>query len=436
MTSAAEEVVPLCQDLIRIDTTNYGPTPDTVGERLAAEYIATKLAEVGIESEFYEPAPNRTTVIARWEPEGCDPTLPPLLIHGHTDVVPADASDWQVHPLSGELKDGCIWGRGAVDMKSFDAMVLAVVRDRQRTGRPPRRPIRLAFTADEEAGSTLGARWLVREHPETVADCTQAIGEVGGFSVTIRDDLRLYLIQSAEKGLAWLNLIAEGTAGHGSMRNSDNPVTELAAAVARIGAHQWPHRIHPAQQAFLAAVEDALGAPIDLDHVEESLAQLGSVSKMIGATVSNTANPTMLDAGYKHNVIPGRATAGIDARFIPGFEQELYDTINELIGPNVRYEIATRARSVEADFSGPFAGAISASLKAHDPLAVAVPYLVSAGTDAKGWAELGIQCFGFIPMRLPADMDFVTLFHGIDERIPVETLEFGVRVLDTFLDLA
>ncbi len=436
MTSAAEEVVPLCQDLIRIDTTNYGPTPDTVGERLAAEYIATKLAEVGIESEFYEPAPNRTTVIARWEPEGCDPTLPPLLIHGHTDVVPADASDWQVHPLSGELKDGCIWGRGAVDMKSFDAMVLAVVRDRQRTGRPPRRPIRLAFTADEEAGSLLGARWLVREHPETVADCTHAIGEVGGFSVTIRDDLRLYLIQSAEKGLAWLNLIAEGTAGHGSMRNSDNPVTELAAAVARIGAHRWPHRIHPAQQAFLTAVEDALGAPIDLDHVEESLAQLGSVSKMIGATVSNTANPTMLDAGYKHNVIPGRATAGIDARFIPGFEQELYDTINELIGPNVRYEIATRARSVEADFSGPFAGAISASLKAHDPLAVAVPYLVSAGTDAKGWAELGIQCFGFIPMRLPADMDFVTLFHGIDERIPVETLEFGVRVLDTFLDLA
>lgn len=436
MTSAAEEVVPLCQDLIRIDTTNYGPTPDTVGERLAAEYIATKLAEVGIESEFYEPAPNRTTVIARWEPEGCDPTLPPLLIHGHTDVVPADASDWQVHPLSGELKDGCIWGRGAVDMKSFDAMVLAVVRDRQRTGRPPRRPIRLAFTADEEAGSTLGARWLVREHPETVADCTQAIGEVGGFSVTIRDDLRLYLIQSAEKGLAWLDLIAEGTAGHGSMRNPDNPVTELTAAVARIGAHQWPHRIHPAQQAFLTAAEDALGAPIDLANVEESLAQLGSVSKMIAATVSNTTNPTMLDAGYKHNVIPGRATAGIDARFIPGFEQELYDTITELIGPKVRYEIATRARSVEADFSGPFAEAISASLKAHDPYAVAVPYLVSAGTDAKGWAELGIQCFGFIPMRLPADMDFVSLFHGIDERIPVETLEFGVRVLDTFLDLA
>ena len=300
MTTAAEEVVPLCQDLIRIDTTNYGPTPDTVGERQAAEYIAAKLDEVGIASEFYEPAPNRTTLIARWEPDGCDPDISPLLIHGHTDVVPADASDWQVHPLSGELRDGCVWGRGAVDMKSFDAMVLAVVRDRQRTGRPPRRPIRLAFTADEEASSSLGARWLVREHPETVADCTHAIGEVGGFSVTVRDDLRLYLIQSAEKGLAWLNLTAEGTAGHGSMLNPDNPVTELAAAVARIGAYRWPHRVHPAQQAFLDAVSDALGHPVDMNNIEESLAPLGSISDD-----RRRVHRQPDHAGcYKHNVIP------------------------------------------------------------------------------------------------------------------------------------
>lgn len=436
MTTAVDEVVTFCHELIRIDTSNYGNSPDTVGERVAAEYIAEKLDEVGIDSELYESAPGRTTLIARWEPEGCDTSIPPLLIHGHTDVVPANAADWQVDPFSGELKDGCVWGRGAVDMKDFDAMVLAVVRDRQRTRRPPRRPIRLAFTADEEAASTLGSSWLVRKHPETVADCTEAIGEVGGFSLTVRDDLRLYLIQTAEKGLAWLNLIADGTAGHGSMLNDDNPVTELTAAVARVGAYEWPYRIHPAQQAFLDAVEDALGVPINLDTVEETLARLGSISRLVGATLSNTANPTILDAGYKHNVIPGAATAGIDARFIPGYEDELLATITDLIGPKVRYEIETRARAVETEFAGALVDAMTASLAEHDPRSKAVPYLVSAGTDAKGWAELGIRCFGFTPLQLPPELDFVSLFHGVDERVPVESLRFGTRVLDTFLDLA
>ena len=335
------EVVDLCSELIRIDTTNYGPD-GSKGERGAAEYIAEKLAEVGIESTLYEPAPTRTNLVAHWEPEGCDTSLPPLLVHGHTDVVPAQASDWQVDPFAGEIKDGCVWGRGAVDMKDFDAMVLSVVRDRARTGRAPRRPIRLIFTADEEAGSSVGAHWLVDNHPELIADCTEAIGEVGGFSLTVRDDLRLYLVQVAEKGLAWLNLIADGTAGHGSMRNPDNAVTALAGAVARIGAYEWPHRIHPAQQAFLDAVEEALGVEINADSVEESLARLGTVSRMVGATMSNTTNPTMLSAGYKVNVIPGQATAGIDGRFIPGHEDEFFETLKELLGDKVRYELVAK----------------------------------------------------------------------------------------------
>ena len=429
------EVVRLCSDLIRFDTSNFGPDGSR-GEREAAEYVAAQLDEVGIEATLYESEPRRTMVVAHWEPEGCDPSLPPLLIHGHTDVVPAVASDWTVDPFSGEVTDGCVWGRGAVDMKDFDAMLLSVIRDRVRTGRPPRRPLRLIFPADEEAAGSYGAQWLVEHHPDTVADCTEAIGEVGGFSLTVRDDLRLYLVQTAEKGLAWLNLIADGTAGHGSMRNADNAVTTLAAAVNRLGSHAWPPRIHAAQQGFLDAVEDALGVQINADTVEETLARLGSVARMVGATMGNTANPTMLKAGYKHNVIPGQAVAGVDARFVPGGEQEMLDTITELIGDKVRYELVSRQDAVETEFAGHLVDAMQACLAAEDPHAKAIPFLMSGGTDAKSFAKLGVRCFGFTPLRLPPDLDFVALFHGVDERVPVESLEFGCRVFDAFLDRA
>ncbi|MFT3861460.1 MAG: M20/M25/M40 family metallo-hydrolase [Micropruina sp.] len=434
-SNPAAEVVQLCSELIRIDTSNYGPE-GSKGERPAAEYYAEKLAEVGIESQLFEAAPGRTTLVAHWQPEGCDDSVPPLLVHGHLDVVPAQASDWQVDPFAGEVTDGCVWGRGAVDMKDFDAMVLSVVRDRARTGRAPRRPIRLIMTADEEAGSRVGAHWLVDNHPELVADCPEAIGEVGGFSLTVRDDLRLYLVQVAEKGLAWLNLIADGTAGHGSMRNSDNAVTALAGAVARIGAYDWPHRIHPAQQAFLDAVENALGVEINADSVEESLARLGTVARMVGATMSNTANPTMLAAGYKVNVIPGQAVAAVDGRFIPGYEQEFFDTISELLGGQVRHEIIARQDAVETEFSGALVAAMQSCLAAEDPHAQAVPYLMSGGTDGKAWQKLGVRCFGFAPLQLPADLDFVAMFHGVDERVPTASLEFGARVLDRFFDQA
>jgi acetylornithine deacetylase/succinyl-diaminopimelate desuccinylase-like protein len=433
--SAESDVVQICQDLIRIDTSNYGTEPGP-GERLAAEHVAALLDEVGIASELYESEPGRTSLVARWEPDGVDTSVPPLLVHGHLDVVPANASDWSVPPFSGEVADGCVWGRGAVDMKDFNAMVISVVRARARAGVAPRRPIRLVFTADEEAGSGLGAQWLVDKHPETVEGCTEAIGEVGGFSLTINNDLRLYLIQTAEKGLAWLNLIADGRAGHGSFRNDDNAVTELAAAVARVGQYEWPHKITDAQRAFLEAVSEAFEIDLDPDRAEETLARLGSIARMVGATMSNTANPTMLSAGYKHNVIPGRATAGIDGRFVPGGEDEFLATITELIGDKVRYEFVARQPSVETEFSGALVEAMKSCLMAEDPGAKAVPFLMSGGTDAKAWDRLGIRCFGFAPLRLPPDLDFVGMFHGVDERVPTESLEFGARVLDRFLQLA
>lgn len=433
-TLAIDEVTELCRDLIRIDTSNYG-RGESAGEREAAEYIAATLDEVGITSALYESEPRRTTLVAHWEPEGCDTSLPPLLLHGHTDVVPAVAADWQVDPFAGELRDGYVWGRGAVDMKDFDAIMLAVIRERARSGRPTRRPIRLIIAADEEAGGRLGSGWLAEHHPDTIADCSEAIGEVGGFSLTV-EDRRLYLIQVAEKGIAWLNLIADGRAGHGSFRNDDNAVTSLAEAVSRIGNHRWPVRIHPAQRAFLDAIEDALGIEINADTAEETLARIGSLARMVGATMSNTANPTMLQAGYKMNVIPGQATASVDGRFIPGYEDEFYATIAELLGDKVRYEVETADIAVETDFSGDLVNTMTASLLAEDPGATPVPFIMSGGTDAKAWSKLGVRCFGFAPLRLPPDLDFAALFHGVDERVPVESLQFGCRVLDRFLDQA
>jgi acetylornithine deacetylase/succinyl-diaminopimelate desuccinylase-like protein len=434
ISTAADEVVGLCSELIRFDTSNFGPS-GSEGEREAAEYVAAKLDEVGIASTLLESEPRRTSLVAEWAPEGCDLSQPPLLIHGHTDVVPAVAADWQVTPFAGEVIDDYVWGRGAVDMKDFDAIVLAVVRERVRSGRPPRRPIRLVFTADEEAGGPKGSGWLADHHPDLLADCTEAIGEVGGFSLTVNDQ-RMYLIQTAEKGLAWLNLIAEGAAGHGSMRNDDNAITHLAEAVSRVGSYRWPPRIRPAQRAFLDAVEQALGVQITADDAEQTLARLGSIARMVGATMSNTANPTMLGGGYKVNVIPGHATAGIDGRFIPGHEREFYDTITQLLGDKVRYEVATGDVAVETGFDGALVDAMTASLQAADPGSLAVPFMMSAGTDAKAWSKLGIRCFGFAPLRLPPDLDFVALFHGVDERVPIASLRFGCQVLDDFLDRA
>ena len=343
------EVVEICQELIRIDTSNFGPEPGP-GERTAAERVAELLDAVGIESELIESEPRRTSLVAHWAPEGADRSRSPLLIHGHLDVVPANADDWSVPPFAGEIADGCVWGRGAVDMKDFDAMVLGVVRARARAGVAPSRPIRMIFTADEEAGSGLGAQWLVDHRPDVLEGCEEAIGEVGGFSLTVHDDLRLYLIQTAEKGMAWLTLIAEGRAGHGSFRNDDNAVTELSAAVARIGTYEWPHKITDAQRAFLEAVSDAFGIELDPDRAEETLTRLGSIARMVGATMSNTANPTMLSAGYKHNVIPGRATAGIDGRFVPGGEDEFYATIADLLGDKVRYRCRLGSRPSRPSF--------------------------------------------------------------------------------------
>jgi acetylornithine deacetylase/succinyl-diaminopimelate desuccinylase-like protein len=426
-----DEVVDLCRELIRFDTSNYGDHSGP-GERQAAEWVAEKLAEVGLEPEIYESHPGRASTVARIEGE--DPSRPALLIHGHLDVVPANAGDWTHHPFSGEVADGCVWGRGAVDMKDMDAMTLAVVRDRLRSGRRPPRDIVVAFLADEEAGGTYGARHLVDNHPGLFEGVTEAISEVGGFSFTVNEQRRLYLIQTAEKGMHWMKLTVAGTAGHGSMIHRDNAITELSEAVARVGRHKFPVRVTKTTRAFLDELGDALGTELDPEDMQSTLARLGGIAKLIGATLSNTANPTQLNAGYKVNVIPGEATAHIDGRFLPGYEEEFLGDLDRLLGPNVRREDVHADKAVETGFDGALVEAMQSALLAEDPTAKAIPYMLSGGTDAKSFDDLGIRGFGFAPLKLPPELDFAGMFHGVDERVPVDGLQFGVRVLDRFID--
>ena len=425
-----EEVVRICQDLIRIPSVNFGEGKGN--EKEVAEYVAALLEEVGIKATIYESAPGRCNVMARIS--GRDSSRPGLVVHGHLDVVPANADDWSVSPFCGDIIDGFIWGRGAVDMKNMDAMIIATVRDWSRTGYVPPRDIVLAFFADEEAGSILGSHWMVDKHPELFSGCSEAISEVGGFSVTVADGKRFYMIETAEKGIHWMKLTAHGKAGHGSVMNQENALTRLAEAVAKIGNHEWPQRYSTTVKNLLKKVASVTGKAYDEKDLRPLLLEIGFAARMIGATLQNTANPTMLEAGYKANVIPGSASAVIDGRFIPGFEDELNETITQLVGPHVSVETIARDIALEVPFEGDLVEAMCAAIVKEDSQAIPVPYLMSGGTDNKALAKLGIIGYGFSPLKLPEDFDFVAMFHGVDERVPVEGLTFGARVLKDFLE--
>ena len=434
----ADEVARLCGDLLRIDTSNYGDGTGP-GERVAAEHVMGLLHEVGLDPELIESQRGRASVVVRVEGEpGGTAGRGALLVHGHLDVVPADARDWRADPFGGELQDdGCLWGRGAVDMKGMDAMMLAVLRDLAGSGRRPPRDLVFAFFADEEAGGVQGSHWLVEHRPDLFEGVREAISEVGGYSVTVAgaggDPVRLYLLQTAEKGIAWLRLVAHGRAGHGSQINTDNAVTRLAQAVARIGEHAWPIDLTPTVREFLEGVSEITGVAFDPARPDELLARLGTVAGFVGATLRDTANPTMLTAGYKHNVVPQVAEAFVDCRFLPGHEEQLLATVRELAGPHIEVHTHHRDISLETTFDGALVDAMVAALHAEDPGAPVLPYCLSGGTDNKALSRLGIRGFGFAPLQLPAGLDFAAMFHGVNERVPVTALQFGTRVLDRLL---
>ncbi|RJQ75181.1 M20/M25/M40 family metallo-hydrolase [Pseudonocardiaceae bacterium YIM PH 21723] len=429
---AVDEVVDLTSDLIRIDSTNTGDAQTLVPERAAAEWVAEKLSEVGYDITYVESgAKGRGNVFARLP--GADSSRGALMMHGHLDVVPADAGEWSVHPFSGAVQDGYVWGRGAVDMKDMVGMTLATARRFKRDGIVPPRDLVFAFLADEEAGGYYGGQWLVENKPELFEGVTEAVGEVGGFSITLKDGVRAYLVETAEKGIAWLRLRVRGRAGHGSMVHEDNAVSKLAQAVARLGQHRFPLVMTDSVQEFLAGVTELTGLEFPEDDLEGSVAKLGGLSRIIGATLRDTANPTMLDAGYKANVIPSIAEATVDCRVLPGRKAAFEKELDEVLGPDVEREWIADLPAVETTFDGHLVDAMSASIIAEDPGAKLLPYMLSGGTDAKAFSRLDIRCFGFAPLQLPPDLDFSALFHGVDERVPVDALKFGTRVLDRFL---
>ncbi|MGA5076312.1 M20/M25/M40 family metallo-hydrolase [Streptomyces griseoincarnatus] len=426
---ALDEVVTFTSDLIRIDTTNRGG--GDCQERPAAEYAAARLAEAGLEPVMLERTPGRTNVVARLE--GTDPSADALLLHGHLDVVPAEPADWSVHPFSGEIRDGVVWGRGAVDMKNMDAMILSVVRSWAREGVRPRRDVVIAFTADEEDSAADGAGFLADRHPHLFEGCTEGVSESGAYTFHDGQGRQFYPIGAGERGTGWMRLTARGRPGHGSKVNRENAVTSLAAAITRIGEHEWPLRLTPTVRAALTEIAAVYGIETDLSDVDALLDKLGGAAKLVEATVRNSSNPTMLDAGYKVNVIPGEAVAHVDGRFLPDTEDEFRATMDRLTGPDVDWEFAHREIALQAPVDSPTFAAMREAVRAFAPEAHTVPYCMSGGTDAKQFARLGITGYGFAPLKLPEGFDYQALFHGVDERVPVEALQFGVQVLDRFL---
>jgi acetylornithine deacetylase/succinyl-diaminopimelate desuccinylase-like protein len=436
--SPSDDVVEVVSRLIRFDTTNTGESETTQGEAECAQWVAERLAEVGYQPEYVESgAPGRGNVFARLA--GADSSRGALLIHGHLDVVPAEPAEWSVHPFSGAIENGYVWGRGAVDMKDMVGMMIVVARQLKRAGIVPPRDLVFAFVADEEHGGSYGSHWLVDNRPDLFEGITEAIGEVGGFSLTVpRPDgsqRRLYLIETAEKGIQWMRLTARGRAGHGSMVTDQNAVTALAEAVARLGRHQFPLVVTETVVEFLGAISEETGITFDTGSpdLEGTIGKLGPMAKMLKAIVHDTANPTMLKAGYKANVIPATAEAVVDCRVLPGRQAAFEAEVDELLGPDVTREWIKDLPSYETSFDGDLVDAMNAAVLAVDPDGRTVPYMLSGGTDAKAFARLGIRCFGFSPLRLPPELDFAALFHGVDERVPIDALRFGTEVLAHFL---
>lgn len=430
-----EEALRFVRELIRIESVNTGDL-DTIGdgEARAARYVQAALEEVGYETIYLESHPGRGNVVARLA--GADPACGALVVHAHLDVVPVDGQEWTHPPFAAEIEDGLLYGRGAVDMKDFAGVILAVARAFKRDGVVPARDLVFAFFADEEAGGTWGARWLVDHHPELFAGATEALSEVGGFSVPLAPGRRAYLIATAEKGVGWARLRARGRPGHGSRPTLDNAVVRLAQAVAAIGEHRFPIARTPAVDAFLERFGAARGVPFTDAGLEAELGELGFVGGLVGASLRDTASPTVLDAGSKTNVIPAVATAAIDLRVLPGHEDTFLDDLRAVVGHDLEIEVGPWIPPIAAPVDSPLVGAAQRAISAEDADGIVVPYLLPASTDNKHLARLGIAGYGFVPLRVPDGFDVFAQFHTADEHVPVESVYFSARVTERLLRTA
>jgi acetylornithine deacetylase/succinyl-diaminopimelate desuccinylase-like protein len=423
------DAVAACATLIRFDTSNYGGG-ESRGELEAAEWVASELRDCGYEPVVVEGAPRRASTVVRIR--GRDRTRPALLLHGHLDAVPAEAGDWSVDPFGGEIRDGAVWGRGALDMKGADATMVAVAQGLARDGTAPARDVVLAFVADEEDSGHVGAGHLVRERPDLLRGVSHAIGEGGGLLHCLPDGSHLFPVACGERGTAWIELTARGTAGHGSRPRSDNAVSVLAGTVARLAAIRWPIRLIAQVAALLEGVGERLGA--DLDPQDPELPErLGEIGDLVGATLSNSLSPTMLSAGYAANVVPSSAVGLVDGRMLPGYEDEFFAAVEAELPDAVSYRLLNDERPIAADPADPELGLIAAAVRAHDPGALVLPCCAGGGTDAKWFSRLGIACYGFAPERMAPGFPHGRLVHGVDEHIPIDSLHFGARVLDSYV---
>lgn len=429
-------VADLCARLIRFDTTNYGGGR-SAGERDIAEFIHRLLTDAGYAPSIVGPDPERASVVLRVP--GRDSSLPGLLVHGHLDVVPAEAADWTIPPFAGLIEDGYVWGRGAADMKDMVAMTLVTLLDWAEEGFTPRRDIVFAFVADEEDKGEYGAAWLATERPELFTGVTAAISESGGNSTpvaTASGTVRLYPVATAERGTMHLRLRAEGPAGHGSRPTDESAVAALIGAVHRLSTHEWPIHLSRTVAAFLDQANAAVGFTADLttdEGIRAAVTNLGDAGEVAQYTIRASSTPTVLEAGYKVNVIPSLARAEVDVRCPPGYEGSILAELEALIGPDVTYEFSSFEPPVEAPIESEWFDAMAVAIRSEDPEAVVVPFCMGGGTDAKAFSRLGIACYGFAPQGPDPDGRTVAGVHGVDERIPVAGLESGQRMLASFL---
>lgn len=429
--SLEDEAIEHLRSLVRIDTTN------PPGNEIAAcKYIKGVLDKAGIESRILESEPGRGNIIARLNGNG---GKAPLLLQGHLDVVTADPSHWKRPPFSGDIADGYVWGRGTLDMKNMVAMELTIFLEARRRNLKLSRDLIFAAVADEEAGCNHGSRFLQEKYADLIK-AEYALGEIGGFSLTQRGR-RFWPIGVAEKGIVWMTITAEGAPGHGSLPNPDNAVVKIARAAAAIGKAKLPMHITEVVKTFVTALAAAQPKPVGSilkqvtnpllsNIILDKLVPDKSVSRSFYASLHNTANVTMLDAGEKINVVPGTASMKVDGRIIPGqTADDFIAEIKRVIGKGFNIVVDQTMPGLITDLNDPVYRAMQDLIRKHDPEGIPIPYLVPGFTDAKYFSKTGAKCFGFSPVLLSPEDNFAQLFHGHNERIPVEGYKKGLRIL-------
>ena len=418
--------VALTQQLVRFDTSN---PPGNEAE--AIQHIKALLDAAGIQSQTFAKSPNRPNLIARLPGDG---SAPPLLLQGHVDVVPADPSQWQQPPFSGNIVDGYLWGRGTLDMKGGIATMVSALIQAKSNGLTPAGDIVLALVCDEEAGGHHGARYLVEEHAEEFEGVQYAIGEFGGFSFNI-GSRRFYPIMVAEKQVCHIRVTFRGPGGHASLGQQDNPVHAMTRFLQGIQSRQLPTHVTPETMIMLRAIgrnlpplsRMVMKALLTPGLTAPTLKLLGSKGRTFSPLFRNTANPTVIRGGGQINVVPSEVSVDLDGRILPTLAPEVL--ISELTAAagadsGAEFEVLSHDPGPEQPDMGLFE-TLAGVLKESDPDGIPVPMLMPAATDGRLFARLGIQTYGFLPMRLPADLDFASTIHGPNERVTVEAIRFG-----------